>query len=112
MEDYTAQQFFSELGGAAGLVLGISLISIIRNGGYSCAYQRKNTSGDEQSDPRFRMIDYSISMTVERIIMAQNMILESFQPESKKTSQSTQVEPLFGGPHPGPEGDNRVLDLY
>ncbi|CBY08109.1 unnamed protein product [Oikopleura dioica] len=31
-EDYTAQQFFSELGGAAGLVLGISLISIISNG--------------------------------------------------------------------------------
>ncbi|CAG5109902.1 Oidioi.mRNA.OKI2018_I69.chr2.g4371.t1.cds [Oikopleura dioica] len=71
-EDYTAQQFFSELGGAAGLVLGISLISIIR------------------------MIDYSISLTVERIISAQNMILETFQTDGKKvSSQSTQVEPLY-----------------
>ena len=29
-EDYTFNQFFSELGGAAGLVLGVSLISIVR----------------------------------------------------------------------------------
>ena len=42
-EDYDTNQFFSELGGAAGLVLGISLISIVR------------------------ILDYSLSMTVNTL---------------------------------------------
>ena len=42
------------------------------------------------------MIDYSISLTVERIISAQNLILETFQTDGKKvSSQSTQVESLY-----------------
>jgi len=55
------------------------------------------------------MIDYSISMTVERILMAQNLIFETFQPAKKVTSKSTQVEPLFSI-HQDINEDIRVQD--
>ena len=41
------------------------------------------------------MIDYSISMTVERILDAQNLIFETFQPAKQVTSKSTQVSPFY-----------------
>jgi hypothetical protein len=50
-EDYTAQQFFSELGGAAGLVLGISLISIISKGSEKLIFLLKKLAR-KKADPR------------------------------------------------------------
>ena len=54
-EDYSSNQFVSELGGAAGLVLGVSLVSIIR------------------------MIDFFISRSVDKARYAEAACFKGFQ---------------------------------